>query len=385
MEEYAYDGAGRLKSRRVTGNREHPSRNGTTSYIYDKNGNLIREIGPEEQITEYAYDVENRLKAVMEGDRLLMAALYDGDGNRVFRMEYEGTSGGGAWSGAAREETVSSITKQTKGEAGSSGSPLIPHAWEAREEWEEVTETRNNIFWYGFGQGLIHGLTSVPGYLGRWLHEHWEYILKRTEIHRTSEIHTFAEKGDEARKPKEGDSWTSLLYDEIFIPYQVGEEARENYVQTSYVNDVNRAYTETLAEYRISGERVGSPPGPEASEGAVYEYGLQRLSYQDTGSGDLFTYLYDGRGSVSNVTFQSGGSVISYFYDAYGTASAYSSTGSRSPASALGNPYDYNGEFTDPATGFQYLRSRYYNSRTGNFLTEDSYGGSILEPLSQNR
>ena len=385
LEEYAYDGAGRLKSRRVTGNREHPSRNGTTSYIYDKNGNLIREIGPEEQITEYAYDVENRLKAVMEGDRLLMAALYDGDGNRVFRMEYEGTSGGGAWSGAAREETVSSITKQTKGEAGSSGSPLIPHAWEAREEWEEVTETRNNIFWYGFGQGLIQGLTSVPGYLGRWLHEHWEYILKRTELHRTSEIHTFAEKGDEARKPKEGDTWTSLLYDEIFIPYQVGEEARENYVQTSYVNDVNRAYTETLAEYRISGERAGSPPGPEASEGAVYEYGLQRLSYRDTGSGDLFTYLYDGRGSVSNVTFQSGGSVISYFYDAYGTASAYSSTGSRSPASALGNPYDYNGEFTDPATGFQYLRSRYYNSRTGNFLTEDSYGGSVLEPLSQNR
>ena len=43
----------------------------------------------------------------------------------------------------------------------------------------------------------------------------------------------------------------------------------------------------------------------------------------------------------------------------------------------------YNGEFTDPGTGFQYLRCRYYNSRTGSFLTEDSYGGSIQEPLSQ--
>ena len=49
------------------------------------------------------------------------------------------------------------------------------------------------------------------------------------------------------------------------------------------------------------------------------------------------------------------------------------------------NPYGCNGEYTDPATGFQYLRSRYYNGRTGSFLTEDSHGGNVLEPLSQNR
>lgn len=47
---------------------------------------------------------------------------------------------------------------------------------------------------------------------------------------------------DEARKPKKGDCWTSTLDDDIFIPYKVGETARENYVEISYVNDVNRAY-----------------------------------------------------------------------------------------------------------------------------------------------
>ena len=354
--------------------------NGTTACTYDKNGNLIQEIGPDERITVYTYDVENRLKAVMEGDRLLLAALYDGDGNRVFRMEYGDKTDGISINGADKEENSVSITEETKGEAGRSGSPLIPHVHETKETQEEITETRNNIFWYGFGQGLIQGLTTVPGYLSRWLHEHWEYILRRIDLHKDYEVHTFTEGGDEARKPKEGDAWTSMLYDEIFIPFHVGEEARENYVQTSYVNDVNRAYAETLAEYQVNGAG-----GTAGTEGSIYEYGLQRLSYTEMGSGELFTYLYDGRGSVSNLTSQSGASVLSYVYDAYGMAEVYNCTGSDSPASGIRNLYGYNGESTDPSTGFQYLRSRYYNSRTGSFLTEDTYSGSILEPLSQNR
>ncbi len=125
--------------------------------------------------------------------------------------------------------------------------------------------------------------------------------------------------------------------------------------------------------------------GTAGTEGSIYEYGLQRLSYTEMGSGELFTYLYDGRGSVSNLTSQSGASVLSYVYDAYGMAEVYNCTGSDSPASGIRNLYGYNGESTDPSTGFQYLRSRYYNSRTGSFLTEDTYSGSILEPLSQNR
>ena len=48
------------------------------------------------------------------------------------------------------------------------------------------------------------------------------------------------------------------------------------------------------------------------------------------------------------------------------------------------NPYTYNGEYTDASTGNQYLRARYYSPETGNFFTEDSYLGSLLEPLERN-
>ena len=36
----------------------------------------------------YGYTVENRLQAVYDADELLMAAAYDGDGNRVFQLNY---------------------------------------------------------------------------------------------------------------------------------------------------------------------------------------------------------------------------------------------------------------------------------------------------------
>lgn len=56
---------------------------------YDVNGNLIKTACNEtEKVQDYTYDNENRLKAVHENGALLMAALYDGDGERIFRVDY---------------------------------------------------------------------------------------------------------------------------------------------------------------------------------------------------------------------------------------------------------------------------------------------------------
>ena len=63
----------------------------TVTYAYDADGNLISETGRDgtEKVEKtYLYAVENRLLAVYDGKELLMAAAYDGDGNRVFQLNY---------------------------------------------------------------------------------------------------------------------------------------------------------------------------------------------------------------------------------------------------------------------------------------------------------
>jgi YD repeat-containing protein len=89
---YTYDDAGHL----IKSYNEDTDL--TTEYEWDEDGNLIArseemdskaiglfEEGDTAEFT-YSYDAENRLKAVREGGSLLMAASYDGDGNRIFQV-----------------------------------------------------------------------------------------------------------------------------------------------------------------------------------------------------------------------------------------------------------------------------------------------------------
>ena len=110
----------------------------------------------------------------------------------------------------------------------------------------------------------------------------------------------------------------------------------EHYAITEYVNDVNRENAEVLMELKV-----------------------------------------DGRGSVTGLANAQGKVTDIYRYDAFGQLT-YGMPDTT-------NFYGYNGELTNTNTGFQYLRARYYNPENGNFTTEDTYGGTLREPLTQNR
>ncbi len=97
---------------------------------------------------------------------------------------------------------------------------------------------------------------------------------------------------------------------------------------------------------------------------------------KEVNSSFLMAALYDGRGSVAGLTGSSGGSMITYRYDAYGNTTKSNNT--------LNNPYQYNAEYTDSSTGLQYLRARYYDSSQGRFTAKDTYLGTIPNPLSRN-
>ncbi|MCL2024545.1 MAG: RHS repeat-associated core domain-containing protein, partial [Coriobacteriia bacterium] len=66
----------------------------------------------------------------------------------------------------------------------------------------------------------------------------------------------------------------------------------------------------------------------------------------------------------------------SYRYDTFGDATVSGTTT---------NPYAFNGERVDRTTGLQYLRARYLDMGAGRFVTQDTYLGTLTEPLSQNR
>ncbi|WP_433939811.1 RHS repeat-associated core domain-containing protein [Paenibacillus lautus] len=48
------------------------------------------------------------------------------------------------------------------------------------------------------------------------------------------------------------------------------------------------------------------------------------------------------------------------------------------------NVMRFAGEYWDETTGLQYLRARWYDPGTARFMGEDTYEGTLTNPLSQN-
>lgn len=83
-------------------------------------------------------------------------------------------------------------------------------------------------------------------------------------------------------------------------------------------------------------------------------------------------YLYGGHGNVRALLNEAGRITDKYRYNAYGELIEQNED--------TENHYLYTGEYYDGTSNLYYLRARYMNPSTGNFLTMDTYEGSIYDP-----
>ncbi|TFU29371.1 RHS repeat-associated core domain-containing protein, partial [Streptococcus acidominimus] len=315
------------------------NKDGTTTYTYDKNGNRISSKKNDEQL-DYIYDTENRLLAVKDKRGLLMAALYDGDDNRVFTASRK--EGKCTYQLFKREEKKSPYT--------------APNGEE------------HSLFWYGFSQNVLQALSSLPQTVGTIWHEIFDDVStayhKKVAKDRANEEGLVVNPPSIGELPGEGEVTYSSQVKEVLIPYTTREDSFNYYEERNYVNDINREHTEVLQTY-----------DRELKRRETYTYGHGRASYLNHETGDHYNYLTNQSGSVTGLT-KEGQAVASTSYNLYGST--------KQSTDETGNPYAYNGEARD-ITGLDYLRARYYDSQAGTFLTEDSYQGQLTNPLSQNR
>jgi RHS repeat-associated protein len=87
------------------------------------------------------------------------------------------------------------------------------------------------------------------------------------------------------------------------------------------------------------------------------------LVEQIDNSNNAYYYHQDQLGSVRALTNSSGTVANSYSYDAYGNTTASSGT--------VLNQFKYAGEYQDAESNLYYLRARYYDPATQQFLTAD--------------
>jgi RHS repeat-associated protein len=100
------------------------------------------------------------------------------------------------------------------------------------------------------------------------------------------------------------------------------------------------------------------------SDGATsYVTGPNGLPLEQVSGTTVSFYDFDQLGSVRAITNSRGATVNTYSYGAYGNVSSHSGT--------LVNPFQYSGQYQDSESAFYYLRARYYDPNTEQFVTRD--------------
>ena len=134
---------------------------------------------------------------------------------------------------------------------------------------------------------------------------------------------------------------------------------------TSYVVDTSLPYGCVVEEYT----------GGSTTPSARYDYG-DDLVRMDRGSG-VYYYIYDGLGSTRQLVSASGAVTDSYGYSAFGELASHTGT--------TVNPFLFNAQQFDQASGDYYLRARYYDQTSGRFVSQDSFEGRGEDPVTLHR
>ena len=352
--EYIYDEQNRVTKKRTNGI-------DSISYEYDEDGNLIQESG-NGTVTNYTYSIDNKLLTVTKNGVVQNAITYDGNGLKAFellRKEYQYTD---------TETDINLIESNRKKlyefqesfETDSISYPVSSQGYvkkTAGKVMESMVETGCNTVaytvgclaptmfdtWLDFVKQICRDILTLFGYEGSVSF----YTMKGTDRTQSAVdlIETILD--------------TSLLEEKI--DYEVTKTA--SYLEpTKYLYDTTNGYGEVLCEYGDTTTNARQ----------TYVYGAEGRTYAN----DTTTYIYDGRGSVSEV-YKENDVINSYRYDPYGTILK----------GTIGQStfYAYNGEQYTPQTNLIYLRARHYEASIGCFTSKDTYLGDQNSPVTQNR
>ncbi len=105
----------------------------------------------------------------------------------------------------------------------------------------------------------------------------------------------------------------------------------------------------------------------------VYCNGVDELLTMNR-NGNTYYYHEDALGSVIALSDAGGNVVERYEYDPYGAAEVLDNSFNSLPASTVDNPYTFTSGRYDAETGLMFFRSRYYDSKTGRFISRDPIG-----------
>jgi RHS repeat-associated protein len=349
---YSYDQVGRLVQ-------SIDPFNQTVLYSYDRLGKTLSVTYPDGLQVHYEYDTAGRLASVTDWNSYMTSYEYDANGrlttetlpngvvsnykydtaNRVIRKGIRNDTGGLI---ATYELTLDSVGNRTKIEK----SEPFPEVFNRPLETIDYTyDDDDRIMDDGTGSYLFD--------------ERGRLVQRSTG----QETYTFSYNYmDRLITLTEEDGAATFRYDGNGSRL----ESEESSTTTRFVLDQSGEMTWVLCETSESGH---------VTRHYVYGHGL--ISCEIAGSS--YFYHFDPLGSTVGMSNQAGIVVNKYVYSPFGERLAFQEM--------VENHYQYLGRHgvQRERMGLYYARARYYDAKTGRFLSRDLRRGTYDLPISRNR
>lgn len=359
-----YDRAGRLKYVTADGN--------TTTYNYYDNGSLQSVIYPDGSVEEYTYYSDKTLHTLVnkKADQSIVEAYtytYDEANNQVSKVDAKGTT-------TYTYDELNRLESVTE-----AGGRITAYTYDATGN--RLTETVT-----------MNGDTVVTTY--SYDNQNRLTATERKLNGQTVETAAYAydNNGNQLSVQKtpyiEGTAQTPLQTTNVYDKLNRLTETctPEDIIVTSTYNGegkrVQKQTDDVITKYLYEADRVIIETDGQGRQSSRNVYGINLISRTfdtQTAAQTVYYYKYNGHADITLITDDTGETAASYYYDAFGNIEEETVTGS-----VYGNPYKYAGYRHDEETGYYYLMARYYDPVTARFLSEDTYRGSISDPLSLN-
>ncbi|KPK90727.1 MAG: hypothetical protein AMJ94_08615 [Deltaproteobacteria bacterium SM23_61] len=312
------------------------------SYRYNELGNRTRMVTPDGRVIEYKYDNRNYLSQVLVNSVPQVNLVHDPYGRRV---------GLGYASGIS--------TSYSYNPSGYLTNLLTRDSQQA---------TINSFAYTHDGVGNRKTMTELNGVHG-YDYDKIYQLIGAIHPNMPGETFQYDPVGNRIEKVSKG-TGEKIVYFYDFENRLIKVESPgliAQYKYNPFGRRIEKNVNGTITRYAYDGPNILLEYDGENNIKSRY---LHNLAIDDPMSveqgGKIYYYQKDGLGSVVALTDEAGKVVQSYAYDSFGKII--------NQAGSFGNTFTYTAREYDEETALYYYRARYYDPRTGKFLTKDPIG-----------
>ncbi len=329
---------------------------GATTYTYDANGNLLSEVLPNGGTNSWTYDASNAIASVddTKGTATIFAATYTRNSAELITQDSSQPSSNQSYVYTDQNQVCNA---GSTGNTCTTGSPAYTYAYDSagnlttNKGSAQAYNTKNELCWTYAGASS-NGCASPPA---------------------GATMYSYNSNGDRTGVSS-GESYQYNSLDQLCWAY-AGSSSNgcasppSGATTYAYYGDglrASKAVAGTTTTYTWD-DASSIPPLLQETTGTSttsYVYGPNGSPLEEIlPSGAMYYYSCEALGSTRVLTDSSGSVQDTDTYDPYGNLTA--STGT------VQNHLLYASQYLDSETGFYYLRARYYDPATGQFLMVD--------------